>query len=77
MSLTNLEKIEFWKSHIAAAEGFEQGIKVYCQAQDLRLATYYKWKKKIGLNSLKKKASTFLPVKEGVPWIRHAYLREG
>ena len=63
MSLTNLQKVEFWKTHIEAAEGFEEGIKFYCQAQDLRLATYYKWKKKLWPQALTKKASSFLPIK--------------
>ncbi len=41
----NAEKIEFWRSHIAAKKS--TGVRQYCQEHGLSKAQYYYWKEKL------------------------------
>jgi hypothetical protein len=59
-------KIEFWIKHVAAAPLHEGGVGSYCKLHGLALASYYKWKVKVGRNQIKSQP-TFLPVTMATP----------
>jgi len=38
------QRTAFWLQHIARANQYPEGIKIYCKANGLSLQTFYKWK---------------------------------
>jgi hypothetical protein len=66
MQATNINKINSWREHIAAAGKYPAGITAYCKEHNISVTMYYKWKVKLRHGE---KPSAFLPVAVSAPQV--------
>lgn len=62
----DLQKEQFWQSHITQAKDFNGSINKYCQMNGLKIQNFKYWKSrisKISAKSMKPVASPFFPVR--------------
>jgi hypothetical protein len=61
MNKTYSERAKFWQQHIDAAKSFPGSAQHYCDVRELKVASFYQWRKRLSKYQLPKK-SAFLPV---------------